>query len=138
MASHPLDYPVLPTQEICRSQGVRPVSLIQESLTNGETVLRLTHEETEMQVRTTQEADFRGLALAMEMHLGALRSLLITGYSLTIHELRLLSSGLTAHPSISFLSLENNQVGDAEGIAELALALSQNQVLETLDLSNNL
>lgn len=92
-----------------------------------------------MTVRTTQEADFRAFALAMDVGLtGNLRSLVITGYALTIHELRLISAGLTGHQNLVFLSLENDQIEDPDGVAELALALEQNEVIETLDLSHNL
>lgn len=71
------------------------------------------------------------------MQLDSLQALELSGYDLTIHELRILSSSLSSHSGILAISMRSCGLCDPEGLAELSQALSPHPSLETLDLSGN-
>lgn len=132
MAGKPPSY-----EDICRAQGTKPVSTVQTVLGNQDTVLHLTAGEVQMTVGARQDLDFRCLYLALEMNLGNIQELRISGYALSASALALLTSGLTGNESISQLSLDSDDLGDSDGLQTLTRALSTHPGLLSLDLSHN-
>ena len=137
MASKPPDYQVPFTQDICRAQGSRPVVQIQSALATADPVLTLLHPDPPMKVPPTQALDFRCLFLALELQLGGLRSLTISGYSLTTQDVCLLSAGLSSNTSIEEVTLERDEIGEGEGVQALAEALCGNRKVVALRMRKN-
>jgi len=132
MASQPPDY-----EDICRAQGTQAVPAVQTALSSEESALSLVQADLPMTVNPTQDIDFRCLFLALEMNLGCIRELSLSGYALGTPALALLTSGLAANESIASLVLDSADIGDIEGIQTITRGLADHQGLISLSLARN-
>lgn len=132
MASKPPGY-----EEICRAQGTQAVAALQTALSSEEAAVTLVQSEVPMTVNCTQDLDFRCFFLALEMNLGSIRELTLSGYALGTPALALLTSGLAENETIVSLVLDSADIGDVEGVQTLVRGLADHQGLISLSLTRN-
>lgn len=129
-------YMVTPKQDVCRAKGVLPLQDAVQVLKNKESLLQI-KESSKLVNHIQSESEIFCLSSILEENFTFLTTFSITSQNLTLASVNILSQGFKSNHIITKLVLNKIQFADLAYFYKISEALTLNEALTYIDLSQN-